>query len=181
MADGVPQGIDGAGSGFTQQRLEFGEELFDGIEAGTVRRQIAQDGAGRFNGVRHTGDFVGGEIVQHDNVARPQHRHQALLHPGQEGRAVDGTVEDRRRRDAVMAQGGEEGGGLPVTVGNITDQALALQGTSVTRRHIGRDPGLVDEHQAGGLKMLLRGLPGGPRHLHVATLLFGGDQGFFYR
>jgi hypothetical protein len=28
VADGVPQGIDGAGGGFTQQRLEFGEELF---------------------------------------------------------------------------------------------------------------------------------------------------------
>lgn len=181
MADGVPQGIDGAGSGFTQQRLEFGEELFDGIEAGTVRRQIAQDGAGRFNGVRHTGDFVGGEIVQHDNVARPQHRHQALLHPGQEGRAVDGTVEDRRRRDAVMAQGGEEGGGLPVAVGDMSDQAMALNRASVTRRHIGRHPSLVDEHQPGGIPVLLHGLPSGPRRLHVAALLFGGDQRFFYR
>jgi hypothetical protein len=80
-----------------------------------------------------------------------------------------------------MAQGGEEGGRLPVTVGSITEQALALNRTSVTRRHIGRHPGLVDEHQPGGLKMLLLSLPGAPRRLHLATLLFGGDQRFFYR
>jgi len=37
VTDGVPQGIDGAGGGFVQQRLELGEELFDGIEVGAVR------------------------------------------------------------------------------------------------------------------------------------------------
>ena len=179
MTDGVPQGLDGAGGGFAQQRLELGEGLFDGIEVGAVRRQITQDGTGGFNSFTHAGDFVGGEIVQHDNVARPQHRHEELLHPGQEALAIDWTIEDRRRDDAVMAQGGEEGGGLPVAVGSMTDQALALKGTSVTRRHIGRNPGFVDEHQAGELKMLLRGLPGGPCRLHLAAFLFGGDQRFF--
>jgi hypothetical protein len=128
VADGVPQGIDGAGGGFAQQRLELGEDLFDEIEVGAVRRPITQDGAGGFNGCPHTGD---------------------------------------------------EAGGVPVAMRGMTEQAVTLNRASVTRRHIGRDPGLVDGHQPGGLQVRLRGLPGAPRRLHLAALLFGGDQRFF--
>jgi len=78
-----------------------------------------------------------------------------------------------------MAQGGEEGGGVPVAKRGMINQALALKRASVTRRHIGRHPGFVDEHQPGGLKVLLRGLPSAPRRLHLGALLFGGDQRFF--
>jgi hypothetical protein len=42
VANGIPQGIDGAGGGFAQQLLKLGEDLFDGIEVGAVRRQNSE-------------------------------------------------------------------------------------------------------------------------------------------
>lgn len=69
---------------------------------------------------------------------------QRLLDPGPEAGAVDGAVEDARRRDPIVAQGGQKGGGLPVPVRHRRHQPGALGAAAVAPRHAGGGPGLVD-------------------------------------
>lgn len=79
-ADGVPQDLDGAGFGRSQEHLEFREDVRNGIEIGRIRWQILQRGADRFNQFSDPIDLGAGEMVHHDEVAGRQSRRQALAH-----------------------------------------------------------------------------------------------------
>ena len=59
-----------------------------------------------------------------------------------------------------MAQGGDERRGLPVAERDMRNEALALLAAAIARRHVGRGPGLVDEHQPARIEALLRVAPG---------------------
>jgi hypothetical protein len=100
-------------------------EEADRVEIGAVGRQIAQFSADRFDRVLDAGDFMAGEIVHHDDVARAKRRNQTLLHVGAEARAIDGAVEDTWRGDLVEPQGGNERGRLPMAPWHAGDEALA--------------------------------------------------------
>ena len=56
--------MDGA-----QVRLELGEGHFDGIEVGAVGRQKHEPGASLADGLFGGRAFVGGQVVQDDDVA----------------------------------------------------------------------------------------------------------------
>jgi len=55
-----------------EERLQFGERHFDRIEVGTVGRKKAEMRTSLLNGHTHLGLLVGGEIVEHDNIAPAQ-------------------------------------------------------------------------------------------------------------
>jgi len=59
--------------------------------------------------------FVAAEIVEYDDIARRERRCEDAFDMDAEDGAVHGTVEDERRDDPDTAQGGDEGGGLPVS------------------------------------------------------------------
>ena len=54
--------------GLPQLGLEFGEGHFDGIEIGAVRRKVADGGACGRDQLGDARDFVGGEVVEDDEV-----------------------------------------------------------------------------------------------------------------
>jgi len=99
---------------------------------------------------------VAAEIVHDDDVARLQLRNENLLNVGAEAFAVDWTVEQARRGEAIAAQGANEGQRPPMTVWREAPDPLALGAPSVQWSHVGLDPGLVDENQASGIEV---GLP----------------------
>lgn len=78
-----------------------------------------------------------------------------------------------------VTQVGDESRGLPVSVGNGADKALAEGATAAHSRHVGGCAGLVDEDQPGWIKTGLAFPPGLPGSLHIRSLLFGGVRGFF--
>ena len=55
-----PERVDGATAGLTDNRFEFGEAEFDGVEVGAVGRQEPQRRAGGCNGGLQP---VGGELL----------------------------------------------------------------------------------------------------------------------
>ena len=59
---------------------------------------------------------MGGQVVHHDDVARPQRRHQHLLYIDEEGRPVHRAVEDPGRGHALEPQRPHEGRCLPMPV-----------------------------------------------------------------
>ena len=123
---GFGDGVVCSSFGFSQQSLELGEDLLDRIEVGRVFGQEHEprpDGSDRLS---HRLSLVGAEIVEDDDVARLEGRHEELFDIGEEAFAIDRAVEQAGRVDAVVAQGGEECRGLPLAMRDLVDEPLAL-------------------------------------------------------
>ena len=88
-----------------KERFEFRKRELDRIEVGTVRRQESHVGARALDRGLGLRLFVHGEIIEDDHIPGPQRRDEHLLDVGEEGRIVDGTIEDRRRVPAVPPEG----------------------------------------------------------------------------
>ena len=95
------------------------------------------------------------EIVHDDDVAGAEGGHQELLDIGAKAGAVDRPVDDAGGGDAVVAQGRQKGQGVPATVRHLGDQPRAAAAAPVPAGHVGLGPGLVDKHQAPGVKPAL--------------------------
>ncbi len=65
----------------------------------------------------HRLGLVTSQIVHHDHIAGAQGRNQNPFDTGPEDVAIHGAIEHLGRIDAVMAQGSDEGGGVPVPEG----------------------------------------------------------------
>jgi hypothetical protein len=89
--------IEGARPRRAQERFQFGEGEFDGVEVGAVRRQESEVRAGGLDGGPHLGLFVHDQVVEDDDVATVERRDQDLLDVGEEARIVDGAIEHRGR------------------------------------------------------------------------------------
>ena len=148
--------IDGALLSGAHPVLDLGEGLLDRIEVGRVWRQIPEPCAGRFDQAAQGSRLVAAEIVHNDDVARLKLRNEDLLNIGAEAFAVDGTIEQARRGEAVAAQGAKEGQRPPVAVWREAPHPLAFWPPSAQWGHVGLDPGLVDKDQASGIEL---GLP----------------------
>lgn len=123
--------------------------------------------------------LVAAEIVQHDDIAGLQSRHQRLLDPGTEPLSIDRPVEQEGRLDAINAQCGEEGIGPPAPVRGLADQPCATLAPAPQWRHVGLGPGFVDEDQAGRVDALLMALPTGAAVRDLRSILFGRECAFF--
>lgn len=123
--------------------------------------------------------FVAAKVVEDDDVARREGRHEHPLDISREQIAIDGSVDHPGRIDAVMAQGGDEGERLPVAVRDARIEPLSAQAPATQGRHVGLDPGLVDEDQALGVNLALMGLPARALERDVGAGLLGRQHRFF--
>ena len=72
--------IGGKANGpFTQNAFELGPEHFDGVEIGTVRRQIEQRNARRAEDLFDLIDMIRAHVVHDDNISRTQPGNQLIL------------------------------------------------------------------------------------------------------
>ena len=171
--------VDGSGLGFSQQRLELGEDLLDGIEIGTIGRQEEELGADGAQGGSHGDTFVAAEIVHDHDVAGLEGWQQELVDPGEEADAIDGAVEQTGRGNAVVSEGGEEGHRRPAAVRRLGGERLSPAGPTVAPGHVGLGPGLIDEHQPARIDAVLVLLPPRPPTGDVRPILLAGEQAFF--
>jgi hypothetical protein len=174
-----PRLLDGSLLGMTHPMLDLCEGLLDRIEIRGVWRQEPEPCSGRADELPDGGRLVRAEIVHDDDVARLQNRHELLLDISPEAVAVDRSVEDARRGEAVKPQGAQEGQGAPMSVGRKAAQALAFLSPAPQRRHVGLDPGLVDEDQLRRIEGGLPGPPPLPAARDVGARLLKGQQRFF--
>jgi len=119
------------------------------------------------------------QIVHHDDIAGHQGGNQALPQVFDEDRSGHGAIDDKGRGDAVLAQAGNEGQGLPMSPRHAADKSVAAFGAPAQPRHVGGGAGFIDEDQPRRVEIGLRGDPGGARRGHVRTLLLAGVHGFF--
>ena len=123
--------------------------------------------------------LVAAEIVHDDDVAWAQRGDEDLLDIGSKALAVDRPLEKPWRVDPVMAQGGQEGRGLPAAVRDLGDERSAARRPSPQRRHVGLGPGLVDEDQALRIDAILILCPLRPPPRDVGTIAFASHHAFF--
>jgi len=116
LANGLPESVAGALCRLAQRRLELGESLLDWVEVGAVGRQVDELCALRLDRRADPDQFMAAQIVEQDDVIRPQGRCQHLYDIGAKALAIDGAVKHARRGDAAAAQTGHQGGHLPMTV-----------------------------------------------------------------
>lgn len=118
-------------------------------------------------------------VVHEHDVTSFQSRSEQLLNIGPKGLAVHRSFEDEGRGHAVVAQCSDEGGGLPVALQHLVDQAFTARGAAVDAGDIARDAGLIDEGQPFWIKPRLLSSQGLTRGGDVRPILFGGVQAFF--
>lgn len=119
-------GADGFGSAhgrLTQQMLQFGKDLLDGIEIGTVRGQEQEPGPDTPDRFADSLPLMAAEVIHDHDIAGFEGWQKEALHIGQEADSIDRAVELARRIDAVTAQRGEESQRAPTAVRRLADQA----------------------------------------------------------
>jgi hypothetical protein len=172
--------IQSAGGCLAQMRFEFGKSQFNGIEIGAVRRQVADANPASREQPADVLDFVSGEVVEDERIARAQLRTEHLLKISGENLGIDGAFDQKGRCDAFMAQSRNEGGALPVAVRDSADTTLAHQATTMVAGHLGVQTGFVNKHQLANIPTRLLPAPKPPGDFNVRPILLGGARRFFY-
>jgi hypothetical protein len=106
-----------------EERFQFGEGQFDGIEVGTVGREKAQERPGLLNRQAHRGLLVDSEVVEDDDITPPERGREDLLDVGVERGVVDRAIEDSRRSQLRGAERGDHRVRFPVAAGGVIGNA----------------------------------------------------------
>jgi hypothetical protein len=138
--------IEVAGPGGAQEGFQFGKGLLDRVEVWAVGREEAEERTDGLDRRQDVGLFVDRQVVEDDDVARPECRGQNLLHVRQEARVVDRSVEDGRRGQSLEAQSGDHGVCLPVTAWCVVVEALATRTAAVAPQEIRCHATFIEEH-----------------------------------
>ena len=115
----LPEGVSGSSSSVAEEFFELAEGQFDWVEIGRVGRQVADLGAGLFDGLDDAAHFVAGEIVHDDDVSWTKGLRQMLFDPTGEDVAVDGSLDAEWRDEARRTHRSEESRRFPAGVGNL--------------------------------------------------------------
>ncbi len=172
--------LQGAGRCLAQMGFEFGEGQFNGIEIGAVRRQVAEAHPSSRKQLADMMDFVGGEVVEDERVARAQLWTEHLLQISRENLGIDGTFDQKGGFDAFLTQGRNEGGALPVAVREGAQTTLALGAATMMAGQLGVQAGFINKHQVADIPAGLLPTPKPPGGFNVRPILLGGARRFFY-
>ena len=115
----------------SQEGFQFGEREFDRIEVGTVGREEPELRARPLEGHPDLGLLVDREVVEHDDIARPQRGHQHLFDIGEETGTINGPIEDGWRAHPFEAQRGDDRVRLPVTARRVIAEPRAARTPAV--------------------------------------------------
>jgi hypothetical protein len=168
-----------AGSNLSQQGFEFAVRQLDGIEVGRILRQVANCRPRPLDRLADAGDFVGLEVIHHHDVIALERWDEALLDIGNEHLSRHRPVDHHRRGHFVVTQGSHESDCLPFSERDVADQPDASRSPPPEPHHICADRGLINKHQAGGIKHTLLSNPMSARSGHVCSLPFRRLQAFF--
>ena len=162
-----------------KKRFQFGKGLFDRIEVGTIWRQESEVRARRFNRGANLGLLVDREIVQHDDIARAEQRHQHLFNVGAERRRIHRPIEDRGGGEPVEAQAHDDGVRLPVAAGRVVLQTGPARAASIPTQQIRCHATFIEKDVLAHIAQRLPRPPLAAGGGDVRPALFVGEYGFF--
>jgi hypothetical protein len=161
-------------------RFEFGKGLFNGIEIRAVGRQVTDaNSLGREN-PGHVLDFVGGEVIEDERVARAQLWTEHALQISGEDLGIDRSFDQKWSGDAVMAQGRYKSGALPVAVRDGTETPLTNRAAAMKAGQLGVQTCFIDKHKLADIPARLLPTPKLAGGFDIRPILLGGARRFFY-
>jgi hypothetical protein len=95
------------------------------------------------------------QVVHDDEVTHEERGHQMLPNVIPKEWTIHGSVDHQRRGQSGGAQRGQEGGRLPVTMGNLGDQPLAFERTAPQAGHVGFHPRFVEKDEPSDVEATL--------------------------
>ena len=122
-----------------EKRFQLGKREFDRIEVGTVRREKAEARADAFNRPLHLRLLVHRQVIEDDDVARAERRHEYLLDVGEKRRIIERPVEDGRRVQAIYPKRRDNGVRLPMAAWRVIAQSQPAGAPTIAAQQIGRD------------------------------------------
>jgi hypothetical protein len=141
--------------------------------------QEEQLGRGGADELAHGFASVAANIVEDDDIAGTRSRQENLLDTDPEAHAIDRSLNEPRRIDPAMAQGRQEGHGLPAAVRNLGPESVPAWGPSPQGRHVCAGPGLVNEDQPLSFEATLVLCRLGSPPCHVGTIASASHHAFF--
>ncbi len=171
--------VEAARSRSAQKRFQLGKGQLDRIEVGAVRRQEAEARAHAFNRRLHLRLLMHREVVQDDDVAGTERRDQHLLDVREKRGIVDRAIEDRRRRQSIDPQRGDDGVRLPMAVGRVIAQPQPPRTPAIATQQIRRDTGFVNEDIGARIMQRQSVLPLPSPGGDISAALFVGENRFF--
>jgi hypothetical protein len=134
-----------------EERLQFGERLFDGIEVGTVGRQEPDRRTDGFNRHADFGLFMHHQVIEDDDVAGAECRRQDLFDVGEETHIVDRAIKHGRGAESFDRQRGDHRRRVPMTTGGVVVQPRASRTAPVAPQQIRGDAALVQKDVLAGV------------------------------
>lgn len=173
VADALDEPVDRSGWLLPQQRLELGEGHLDGVHVGAVGWQVEDLRAACGNRLADAGDLVGGQVVEHNDIAAPERGREDVADVGSERIAIHRCVEHPWCGQARQAQACDEGHRLPMPEGSAVAAAFADRCPAIKPRHLGIHAGLVEEDEALRIDVRLGCSPQLSPGRYVRSVLFG--------
>src|SRR5215468_2586042 len=159
--------------------LELGKDLLDWVQVRRVFWKEEEFGADRTDELANRFASVAAEVIQDDDIAGSKDGQKNLLDIGAKAHAIDRSLDEPWRIDPVVAQGRQEGHGLPAAVGNRGVKSAPARRPSPQGRHIGPCPGLVDEDQPLSFDATLILCPLGSPPRDLGSIAFASRHAFF--
>ena len=104
---------------------------FDRIEVRTIGWEESHKRTHLLDRGPHLRLLVDREVVEDDDIARAQRRHQDLFDVGEERRTINGPIEHRGGAQPLKTQRGDHRVGLPVTARGVIAESRAARATAV--------------------------------------------------
>src|SRR5215510_9624996 len=123
---GICCALESVGGNLAEDRFEFGKQLFDGVEIGTVGGKIDENGAACLDGFSHADNLVDADVIHEHDIATLEGWCQNLFDIGPKRVAIHCSFKHEGCGHTVEAQRRNECGGFPVTVQHLLDQTVTL-------------------------------------------------------
>ena len=123
--------------------------------------------------------LVGREVIEHDDIARPQRGHQHLFDIGEETGTIDRPIEDGWCAHTVEAKRGDDRVRLPVTARRVIPNARPTRTAGVAAQQIRGHARFIDEDVLSRIANRQRPAPLASGRRDIRAPLFVGVYGFF--
>ena len=175
----IVDGFDCSRLGHSHPMFDLGEHLFDWIEVGRVRWEKCEFGIGCEDCVAYGVRLVASQVVENDDVTRPECGNEELFDISAKDDPVDRTINDARFSQCIDPKGCQERQRAPTTVWCIACEARALRTPAAQRRHIGFDPRLINEDKTLRSKAAAGAMPAVTPSDDIRPSLLTGEERFF--
>src|SRR6266566_1152318 len=175
--NGLLKGFSAASPRLPQQRLQFGERLFDGRKIRRVCRQKEEATAASFNSRSDTRRKVDREIIQDHDLSCAQAGCQDLFDVELKSGAISGSIQHKRWPHASKRHRGDQGHDGSIVARHFADCALSSWSIGIQGGHGDMGTGLVDKDQVLARQVCGLGAPSGP----FGFLLLACSYSLFFR